>query len=129
MSPSMVAFTDFNWMFRFWATAAMPAVRQLASPTSTYSTGVAPLSSEAKTLRMIGIELEGGLAALLLAQTVEAFDGRMAVRAILPFAGRAPLELRGLRSLGESVARVEQSLDVDAIVGGRVPSAMMGLPV
>src|SRR5262245_26755572 len=27
----------------------MPAVRQLARPTSTYSTGVAPLSSEAKT--------------------------------------------------------------------------------
>ena len=35
-------------MPRFWATAATPAVRQLARPTSTYSTGVAPLSSEAK---------------------------------------------------------------------------------
>ena len=43
----------------------------------------------------------------------------MTVRAILPFARRAPLELRGLRSLGEGVARVEQSLDIDAIVGGR----------
>ncbi len=35
-------------MPRFWATAATPAVRQLASPTSTYSIGVIPLSSDAK---------------------------------------------------------------------------------
>ncbi len=35
-------------MPRFCATAATPAVRQLASPTSRYSTGVTPLSSEAK---------------------------------------------------------------------------------
>src|SRR5687767_13535732 len=67
---------------------------------------------------MIGIELERGLSLLFLAQAVEAFDGRMAVRAILPFARRAPPELRGGRSLGESIACVEQSLDVDAIVGG-----------
>src|SRR6185503_4988965 len=33
---------------RFCATAAIPAVRHEARPTSTYSTGVAPLSSEAK---------------------------------------------------------------------------------
>ena len=47
-------------------------------------------------LGMVGIEREGRLAVLLLAQTVEALDGRMAVGAVLPFAGRAPLELRGL---------------------------------
>ena len=35
-------------MLRFCATAAMPAVRQAPRPTSTYSTGVAPLSSAAK---------------------------------------------------------------------------------
>ena len=49
-------------------------------------------------LRMVGIELEGRLAVLFLAQSVEAFDGRVAVGAVLPFAGRAPLELRGLRA-------------------------------
>ena len=38
-----------SWMLRFCATAAMPAVRQPASPTSTNSTGVAPLSGDAKT--------------------------------------------------------------------------------
>ena len=49
MSPSRVAFTDRSWMPRFWATAATPAVRQLASPTSTSSTGVAALSSAPNT--------------------------------------------------------------------------------
>src|SRR5215218_1046127 len=48
MPPSTVAMTLFSWMLRFCATAAMPAVRHPARPTSMYSTGVAPLSSEAK---------------------------------------------------------------------------------
>src|SRR5215471_9025227 len=48
ISPSMVAVTDRSWMFRYWATAATPAVRHPTRPTSTYSTGVAPLSSDAK---------------------------------------------------------------------------------
>src|SRR5262249_31732789 len=39
----------WSWMPRLWATAAMPAVRQLARPESTISTGVGALSSEAKT--------------------------------------------------------------------------------
>ena len=49
MPPSIVAVTDLSWMSRYWATAATPAVRQLAKPTRTYSTGVAPMSAEAKT--------------------------------------------------------------------------------
>ena len=48
IGASIVAFTEFNWMLRFCATAAMPAVRQPARPTSTNSTGVDPLSSDAK---------------------------------------------------------------------------------
>ena len=48
IEPSTVAETRRSWISRFWATAATPAVRQPARPTSTYSTGVAPLSSEAK---------------------------------------------------------------------------------
>src|SRR4029079_2485975 len=32
MSPSSVADTDRSWISRFWATAATPAVRQLARP-------------------------------------------------------------------------------------------------
>src|SRR6185295_3305906 len=48
MPASSVAFTERSWILRFCATAAIPAVRQEARPTSTYSTGVAPLSSEAK---------------------------------------------------------------------------------
>ena len=48
IAPSSLASTERSWMPRFCATAATPAVRQLARPTSTYSTGVAPISSEAK---------------------------------------------------------------------------------
>ncbi len=54
---------------------------------------------------------------LVLAKTVEALDRRVAVGAILPFAGRAPLELRGLRGIGERFACGEQRFDVDAVVG------------
>src|SRR5690606_32374257 len=49
IEPSMVAATWRSWMLRCWATAAMPAVRQAPRPTSTYSTGVAPLSSAANS--------------------------------------------------------------------------------
>ena len=49
MLPSIVAVTECNWMLRICATAATPAVRQPARPDSTSSTGVAPLSSDAKT--------------------------------------------------------------------------------
>ena len=47
--PSTVASTERSWIPRFCATAATPAVRQLASPTRMYSIGVIPLSSAAKT--------------------------------------------------------------------------------
>src|SRR3954454_13149418 len=46
--PSIVAVTVLSWIWRYCATAATPAVRQLASATSTYSAGVAPRSSDAK---------------------------------------------------------------------------------
>src|SRR5215216_3865257 len=49
MSASSVALTEWSWMPRLWATAATPAVRQLARPERTTSTGVGALSSDAKT--------------------------------------------------------------------------------
>jgi hypothetical protein len=110
----MVAVTDFNWMFRFCATAAMPAVRQLADQHEFDRRRAFVLGG--KDFRMIRIELEGGLAMLLLAEAVKAFDARVTMCAVLPFARRAPLELGGRRSLSESIARVEQSLNVDAVV-------------
>src|ERR1700691_1733972 len=48
IAPSIVAVTERSWMPRCWATAATPAVRHPARPTRTNSTGVAPLSSDAK---------------------------------------------------------------------------------
>src|SRR4051794_8535114 len=48
IEPSMVAETLRSWICRCCATAATPAVRQPPSATSANSTGVAPLSSEAK---------------------------------------------------------------------------------
>ena len=98
----------------------MPAVRQLARPASTISTGVAPLSSEAKIFGMVGVEGELALVLLLGAEAVEAFDGGAAVRAVHPLARRAPLELGGLGCLGQRFARAEQCLDVDAVVDGLV---------
>src|SRR5271154_3612721 len=65
---------------------------------------------------MIGVEPEFGLALLFLAETIKAFDRRMAMRAILPFAGGTPFELGGLRCVCQCFAGSEQSLDVNAIV-------------
>ncbi len=116
----------------------MPAVRQLARPTRTNSTGVAPLSSDAKTpgchedqldrrgtlvlgredLRVVGIEVERALVVLFLAQAEEALDGRAAVGAVHPFAGRSPLELRGVGRRGQRLAGIKQCLDIDAVVDG-----------
>ena len=47
ISAETVACTERSWIRRCWATAAMPAVRQPPSATSTYSTGVIPLSCAA----------------------------------------------------------------------------------
>src|SRR6516165_9327874 len=49
MSASSEALTECSCMPRRWATAATPAVRQLARPERTSSTGVGALSSDAKT--------------------------------------------------------------------------------
>src|SRR5262245_27298870 len=49
MSASSDALTECSWMPRRCATAATPAVRQLARPERTSSTGVGALSSAAKT--------------------------------------------------------------------------------
>lgn len=65
---------------------------------------------------VIGVEFEGGLATLFLAQTEKALDGRVSVSPVLPFAGCAPLELRGLGRLGQRLAGVKQRLDVNAVV-------------
>ena len=76
IAPSIVAETLRSWISRFWATAATPAVRQPARPTSTYSTGVAPLSSEAKISGWSTSNEYRGAVALLLAEAEEALDGR-----------------------------------------------------
>ena len=48
IEPSRVAATLRSWISRFCATVATPAVRQPARPAKISSTGVAPLSSDAK---------------------------------------------------------------------------------
>jgi hypothetical protein len=65
---------------------------------------------------VIGIELERGLAALLFAEAEEALDRRVAMGAVSPLASRAPLELRGLRSIRERLAGGDQCRDVYAII-------------
>ena len=68
---------------------------------------------------MIGLERRLGLVLLLLPEAEEALDVRLAVRAVLPLAGRPPRELRRLRRALQRLPRVEQRLDVDSIVDRR----------
>ena len=56
---------------------------------------------------------------LLLAEPEEALDVRLAVRAVLPLAGRPPRELRRLRRALQRLARIQQRLDVDSVVDRR----------
>src|SRR5262249_57179540 len=78
------------------------ARRQAAreSDQDVFDRGRAPVLGR-KDLGVIGIELEGGLAALLLAEAEKAFDRRVTVGAVLPFARGAPLELRRLWRAGQ----------------------------
>ena len=69
-----------------------------------------------KHLWVIGIKLECGLAALLFTEAEEPLDRRMAMGAVLPLAGRAPLELRCLRGIRERLAGGDQCRDVYAII-------------
>ena len=55
---------------------------------------------------------------LFRAKTEEALDGRMTVGAVLPFAGGAPFELRGLGRVGERLTGAEQGFGVDAVIDG-----------
>ena len=109
-------------MPRFCATAATPAVRQLARPTRTYSIGVMPQILRREDLRVVRLERGLGLVLLLLAEAEETLNVRLAVRAVLPLAGRPPRELRGLGRALQRLARVQQRLDVDSVVDfGRQP--------
>ena len=56
MSPSSVADTERSWISRFWATAATPAVRQLARPTSTILDRRRPVVLGGEDLRVVGVE-------------------------------------------------------------------------
>src|SRR4051812_19330110 len=67
-------------------------------------------------LRVVGVERELGLVLLVLAEAVELLDLRLAVGAVLPLAGRPPLELRGLGGVPERFPRRKQCPYVDAVV-------------
>ena len=78
---------------------------------------------------MIGIEHEGFFSVLLLAKAIEALDDRTAVSAILPFARRAPFELRGLRALVSASRASSKAWTWTPLSTVELPSAMMCLPV
>src|SRR5215470_11676307 len=65
---------------------------------------------------MVDVVAERRVVLLLVAEAVERLDIRAAVRAVDPGHRGTPLELRDLRSAGQSVAHAEQRLDVDAVV-------------
>ena len=68
---------------------------------------------------MIRLERGLGLVLLLLPEPEETLDVRLAVRAVLPLAGRPPRELRRLRRALQRLPRVQQRLDVDSVVDAR----------
>ena len=65
---------------------------------------------------MVGIESEGRPVPLFLAQTIKAFDRRVTVSTVFPFAGSAKFELRSFGSLGKRLAGGEQSFDVHSVI-------------
>ena len=104
-------------MPRFCATDATPAVRQPARPTSRYSIGVMPLSVAANTSGWSASKVVSRLVVLLLAEAEVVLDGRRAVHAVLPRRRRPPGELGRLGRALQHLARVEQRLNVDPVVG------------
>ena len=114
-----MAVTERSCTPRFVATVATPAVRHEASAARTISGGVAPLSSEANTSRVVGLDRERLAVGVLLAETGEVGDRRAAVGAVHPLAAGPPLELRGLGRVGQRLAGAAQRLDVHAVVDGR----------
>ena len=93
IAPSSVACTERSWMLRFCATLAMPAVRQpgQADQHVLHRRGAVVFRREHR--RMVRVETERGLVALLAAEPEKPVDVRSAVRAVHPVARRAPAEL------------------------------------
>ena len=82
-----------------------------------------------KHLRMIGVERESLFVALLLAEAVIAFDGRTTERAVFPFDGRAPFELRGLGALpSASRAAIKASVFTPFLAGVLLVVVAIGYP-
>ena len=118
MSPSIVALTELSWIPRFCATAATPAVRQLARPTSTNSTGVGPLSSEAKTSGWSASKDHEERWLCSPPRPKKLLIASLAVGAPEPLVAGTPGELRSLRGVHERRAGVEERLDIDSVVSG-----------
>src|SRR5262245_9897573 len=80
---------------------------------------------------MVGVELERPLASLLLAQAEETLDRRVAVGAVLPFAGSTPFEFGSFRRLGQRITGRDQRVNIYAIIysvsHGYLPGARRGL--
>jgi hypothetical protein len=90
----------------------MPAVRQLANPTKTYSTGVAS-SRRGEDLGWSASNQT--FFAMLILTEASAFYRRVAVRTVLPLTSSAPLELSSLRRL-VSASRAGKSRDINTVV-------------
>ena len=113
------------------ATAATPAVRQLARPTRMYSTGVAPLSAEAE--RSLGGRRQRGIVgAVALVPRQDRRNLRPLTGcggAVLPLTGCPPLELRRLGCFGERFSGAQEGLDVDAALFTGVSVAVIWIPL
>jgi hypothetical protein len=78
---------------------------------------------------MVGVKIEDFAMNLFLAKSKEALDGGMAMRAVLPFAIRPPLEMRYFRGGSQRFARFEQGRHVHAVLNCILGSAHFSLPL
>ena len=110
------AWTDRSWICRCCATAAMPAVRQPPSATSTYSTGVIPLSCAANCSGWSMSKANVLLCGCSSPKPKKVWTSERLCVPLHPGHRGTPLEPGDLRCVGERLPGPEQRLDVHPVV-------------
>ena len=105
-------------MPRFWATASDSGGEATRQCSEDHLGRRDPVVLGREQLGMVGVQREGLLVRLLLAETEEALDRRTAVCAVDPLTRCPELELRRLRSAAECFTRFEKRADIDTVVNG-----------
>ena len=104
MSPSMVAVTERNEILRCLGHCGNTCGETTCQSDQDVLDGRCTFVLGGENFGMVGIESEGRPVLLFSAQPVKAFDRRVTVSAVFPFAGSAPFEQRTFGSLCKRLA-------------------------